>query len=278
MLGSTGRFIRENAALLMVGIGGAGVAILAFVGLDKQVDVLWTTAIGKWVSAFTVLVVIGYVLQVAQQTSRVKIARELATERVKAAASASRLRARHKAGAECFREHLAAISKLCGFVATERISVYSHRANNTFRIVGRYSANGDFDTVRREVHEADQGIVARAFQKSDKVTYEFTHNPAENLEKYCEEHREKFNIKVNVVKKFKMKSLSYAAYPISDAKGTRCIAIVVCESTISGSLTNINTRFKIGEHIDHARPSLRAFVDAADTEDDYLLQTQIVNQ
>jgi hypothetical protein len=278
VLKTVGWFLLEYAGLLMVGIGGATVAILAFVGLHDKLNVLWTTTSGVWVSCLTLIVVAGYFIQVAQQKSRTGIMHELRTAKAKASELELRLRERHKAGAECFRDHLAAIGVECGFVSSERISVYSHLDNNSFRIVGRHSANGVFDSVRRQVHEPDQGIVAQAYQRSDIVSYDFAHDPNGDFNRYSAEQYERFSIPAAVVSGFKMKSRSYVAYPILNANKSRCIAVLVCESTILNRMTSLDARFKIKETIHGSRDSLRSFVEAADTKDDYVLQTQIANQ
>lgn len=272
---SVGRFLWDNFGILAAGICTAGVAVVSFVGLHEKVDVLYTTAPGLVVSGLTIVAIIGYFVQLVQQTSRAVLARKLRETEAKAAALKVRLDGRYQAAAECFREHLALISKRLNFTASERISVYKFRHDDgRFRIVGRYATNGNLDNARRQVHDAGQGLVSQTYQSQQVSWYDCVHDPAGDYERYCEEHYERFDVPIATARSFRMRSRSYYGYPVLDAPKTRCIAVLICESTDLGRMTRLDDRFKIKSILDEFEDSIRIFVETADPGDDYLLQSQ----
>src|SRR5215210_1123268 len=58
---------------------------------------------------------------------------------------------------------LARISRdTLGYGYTERISVYRHRGERAFQLMGRYSENPEFARRGRPIYPANQGVIGRA--------------------------------------------------------------------------------------------------------------------
>lgn len=270
-----GHFLRDYFGILTVGICSVIIAAISFVGLHENFDVLYKTKPGLWVSCLTVFAIIGYFTQFAQQKSREAIKGELRESERRTRALNVRLDDRHKAAANCFREHLADISRELGFSNAERISVYLVRVEDArFRIVGRFAANGNYDDVHRQVHEADQGITAKVYADGKPFWFDFKNDPFVDHAAYCREHFEEFHVAAEIASSFKMRSRSYLGFPVLDANGTRCIAAVICESTEFGRMTRLNSRFKIIDALERSSHNIRIFVQSADPGDDYVLQSQ----
>lgn len=267
-------YLQDNLGFLLASISSVLLAVVAIVGLHDAINLLFTSIIGRAVLVLGAAAIVGYLLQVRQQKSRATLVHELRESRQQERAAKQRLAGRHAAAAACFREHLAAMAKAISFEATERVSVYKHRPDGRFRIVGRFSDNGTFNNVHRELHEPNEGVVSVAFLSVRRVDYDITHDPAGDYSAYKKDQFERFKVPGEVIDGLVMRSVSYSAFPIKDKNATKCIGVLVCESTVARRMTGLDYTHKILRGVEQHLDSLRLFVEAADEMDDYLLQSQ----
>ncbi len=117
-----------------------------------------------------------------------------------------------------------------GYGDTERISVYRHRGENVFQILGRYSENPRYADIRRYVYPDNQGVIGIAWEHrtaSVDNLPDFDTEPG----RYHEVLEQDWNVPRDTAKKLTMKSRSYVAHALYEPTGTYRVAIIVVEST-----------------------------------------------
>jgi hypothetical protein len=121
-----------------------------------------------------------------------------------------------------------------GYGDTERISVYRHRGERAFQLMGRYSENPEFAQRGRPVYPADQGVIGHAWEHRMAET-DLPH-PEVEAERYYQALNEQWGISRQVAESFTMKSRSLVACSLYEPKGIYPVAVVVVESTKVGIL------------------------------------------
>jgi hypothetical protein len=117
---------------------------------------------------------------------------------------------------------------------SERISVYRHRGENAFQIMGRHSENPVYKQRGRPIYPADQGVLGYAWRHKT-ATAELP-DPEEHLDQYYQVLEEEWGISRQVAENFTMKSRSLVACAVYEPKNIDPVAVVVVESTKVGIL------------------------------------------
>jgi hypothetical protein len=117
---------------------------------------------------------------------------------------------------------------------TERISVYRHRGERAFQLMGRYSENPEFARRGRPIYPADQGVIGHAWEHRT-ATAELP-DPEEELEQYYQALEDEWGVSRQVAEQFTMKSRNLVACSLYEPKGIYPVAVVVVESTTAGIL------------------------------------------
>ena len=137
---------------------------------------------------------------------------------------------------------------------TQRISVYKHdQEAKRFIMLGRYSSNPKLKEDGRVSYPDDQGAIQAAWERKED-TIEIATDPNQNIEGYCDEIYQRWNIPPEVSKKFKMKSVYYSAHALENLQGER-IAVVIWEST-----QKISTNKQTHEKLKQVMSEIRTYV------------------
>lgn len=129
--------------------------------------------------------------------------------------------------------------RVLNYGMTERISVYRHDPESkSFRMVTRYSENSRFTGPGwRLSYPDDEGVIGEAWTHGICTPGPLP-NADENETVYCKETEQRFRIKKEVAKNFRMQSCCYAAFALSHpfGGGRGNVAVVVFESKELGKL------------------------------------------
>lgn len=160
---------------------------------------------------------------------------------------------------------------------TERISLYKVLPGDRFRIIGRYATNSRYNYTKQQVFEKGHGLLSRTWEQNDRVNLDIAADYAIDPDQYRQEQCST-RISPTIADALTMKARSYSLFSIQDAAGTACIAVLVLESLSPHYLTKLDRRLKLDSIFNDETESatLRRFVEAAESEDDYLIQAQRV--
>jgi len=139
-----------------------------------------------------------------------------------------------------FRDLLATLAhQELGYGMTERISVYRHDPeSHTFSMVARFSDNKTFDGPgRRLSYPEDEGVIGEAWANGS-CTPEPLPDADKNETEYLNVTEQRFRIRKEAARNFRMQSCCYAAFalPHPSGGGRGNIAVVVFESKELGKL------------------------------------------
>lgn len=133
-----------------------------------------------------------------------------------------------------FRHSIIFLYNSLGYGESERISVYEHDDDTkTFRLVGRYSLNPQFNAKGRDSYPDDEGFIAKGWHHGEFCHGELP-DPVEQIDEYCDAVQMECNITKGTLKSISMQSRSYCVHNITKPVTNEKIGIVVLESTVQG--------------------------------------------
>jgi len=116
----------------------------------------------------------------------------------------------------------------------ERITVYRHRGQNAFQVMGRHSENPIFKSLGRPIYPADQGVLGHAWRH--RVATAELPDPDKEPDQYFRVLKDEWGIDRDVAENFTMKSRSLVACALFEPKNIDPVAVIVVESTEVGIL------------------------------------------
>jgi hypothetical protein len=139
---------------------------------------------------------------------------------------------------------LAILANELKFTTNERISVYKHEGK-AFVMLGRYSANPEFQKKGRKIYADNEGCIGQAYATGS--FFKVFSDPGKEWAEYLKEHIA-LGLKKKIIQKLTMKSRSYFVKALDDGKFGKRLAVVVFESTQLGILQPTELERKMDEN------------------------------
>lgn len=132
---------------------------------------------------------------------------------------------------ELLTNQLSVLATLIGFGDTERISVYRHNGRS-FEMLGRYSLNPEYQKPGRVIYPDNEGCIGEAWSSTRglRAFVDDLPNPTTSLGQYQARLTSEWGVPEDTVQGMRMKSRTYAAFPIFDSRRTKKVAVIVFES------------------------------------------------
>jgi len=129
-------------------------------------------------------------------------------------------------------DQLSVLARSIRFGDSERISVYKHDGK-AFAMLGRYSLNPEYRKPGRVFYPDNEGCIGAAWgsMKDSRCFVDDLPNSNTNPREYQERLTNEWGIAKDTVQRLRMKSRTYAAFPILDSTDTKRVAVIVFEST-----------------------------------------------
>jgi hypothetical protein len=260
-LTAAGHWLRDNGGTLLLFAAAAALGLGGVVGTQGDFSKLWTTSVGIWSLVAAVLMIAGVVITARTQISRAALMARVGASEAKATGLQATLEANQRSLSEAIRGYLFTLARYLGLGPEERISVYVV-GDSEMRLAGRFSQNADYDKVRRRQHALGVGIIGKVATTKQNEVWEITVDPAIDPDGYCACHTV-YKITPNTAAQMTMRTRSYEAIPLSDFTGTRCKAVLLCESTTPGRFTAPTLKFKAIRRVEDDLTHLLFLIEAA---------------
>jgi hypothetical protein len=189
----------------------------------------------NWGSVLWLLLAGGVLSQVAGTVAQGRESERLSAERHRAdqlQEQVDQIASEYKR--EILRELYVFAHDVLGLDDSDRVSVYAHEGQH-FTMLGRYSENPEFMKPGRTIYPQDQGCVGEAWRnKTSSCTLPSFEN---SQEAYEEQLQTRWNVPPDIVRRFRMKSRTVAAFALEDYRNeiNERFAVLVVESTREGA-------------------------------------------
>lgn len=256
------RFLLYNLARLISAIGVGGLAFLGVMGLNDPKQ-FFSSNLGHLSFAFLAIFLAGQVVDWIQAYLVQRRLDEDVALRARITSLETLAASRESAMAELIGGNLRLIAQLLDCDAGDRISLYKHRNDGAFRLVGRYSQHQEYNDVRRATIPRHEGLVSEVWAVQEERYIDISVDPSIDVSGYAEEQHDSCKVPVATARSFLMKSRNYRAFPVSD--GDRSQGVIVLESIVPGRFSgNVTVRGKVRRVIEGASTHLTLSIIAAD--------------